>query len=300
MQGVYQIRNKVNGKRYVGSSQDIRRRKIEHIKALTEGAHYNSYLQRAWNKYGEKNFEFEVIEEVLGNKEVQLDREQGYLDKGFEEDILYNTSRSAWCPPSRKGKHHTEKTKAKMSKAKKGKGCPHTEETKRKIGNANKGKIRTEEHKAVLSKIRKEQIKRYGNPFKGMHHTKETKAKISKANSGKNNYMYGKHHSEETRAKISQAVLGTTCPMYRKRHSKEAIAKKAKPYPAFYNEITKEFIPAGRNLKDMCEKSKLSHDSMFYVKSTPGSRSRSGWRLATIDEIEEKRNESLPILFSQG
>lgn len=50
--GIYMIVNKVNGKRYVGSSRNCHRRKSEHLSRLRRNAHINSKLQAAWNKYG--------------------------------------------------------------------------------------------------------------------------------------------------------------------------------------------------------------------------------------------------------
>ena len=60
-QGVYQIRNVVNGKFYVGSSKDIKNRHAAHRKLLRGNRHHCPHLQAAWNKYGEDCFKFEVI-----------------------------------------------------------------------------------------------------------------------------------------------------------------------------------------------------------------------------------------------
>ena len=60
--GIYQIRNKVNNKIYVGSANDLQARRREHLYDLINNKHHNSHLQNAFNKYGEKNFIFEVIE----------------------------------------------------------------------------------------------------------------------------------------------------------------------------------------------------------------------------------------------
>ena len=76
--GVYKITNKINGKFYIGSSNNIERRWYNHKLLLTEGTHDNQHLQNAWNLYGNNNFSFEIIEECL--PEVQFEREQYYLD----------------------------------------------------------------------------------------------------------------------------------------------------------------------------------------------------------------------------
>lgn len=60
--GIYKIACTTNHKVYVGSSTDIRRRWNSHRGKLRRGTHENSYLQRAWKKYGESAFVFSVLE----------------------------------------------------------------------------------------------------------------------------------------------------------------------------------------------------------------------------------------------
>ena len=76
--GVYKITNMINGKFYIGSSNNIKNRWVQHKSSLHEGSHGNPYLQNAWNKYGGQNFKFEIIEEC--SPEVQFEREQFYLN----------------------------------------------------------------------------------------------------------------------------------------------------------------------------------------------------------------------------
>lgn len=61
LSGIYKITNKINSKFYIGSSFNIDKRKREHLYKLNNNIHHNKYLQNAWNKYGENNFEFLVI-----------------------------------------------------------------------------------------------------------------------------------------------------------------------------------------------------------------------------------------------
>jgi hypothetical protein len=62
MIGIYKIENKVNGKVYVGQSIHIEQRWSEHKAELRGNYHHNAHLQSSWNKYGEDNFEFSIIE----------------------------------------------------------------------------------------------------------------------------------------------------------------------------------------------------------------------------------------------
>lgn len=85
--GIYKIVNRVNGKYYVGSSRDILSRRLgrfdRHQRLLKRGNHFNDYLQRAWNKYGEHAFQFIIVERV--SPEGLFDVEQKYLDAAQKE-----------------------------------------------------------------------------------------------------------------------------------------------------------------------------------------------------------------------
>ena len=60
--GIYKIVNKINHKFYIGSTCSLNHRKISHFCELRKNNHANSYLQNAFNKYKENNFEFILIE----------------------------------------------------------------------------------------------------------------------------------------------------------------------------------------------------------------------------------------------
>jgi group I intron endonuclease len=62
--GIYQILCVPTGKIYIGSAIDLRARWEQHRHGLRRGAHHNFRLQQAWDKYGEPNFEFSVLEFV--------------------------------------------------------------------------------------------------------------------------------------------------------------------------------------------------------------------------------------------
>jgi group I intron endonuclease len=76
--GIYSITNKITGNVYVGSSKNIEQRFRNHKSALNRGVHANSYLLRAWNKYGADNFIFAVVEECDESERFRI--EQKYLD----------------------------------------------------------------------------------------------------------------------------------------------------------------------------------------------------------------------------
>lgn len=62
--GVFQIKNKINGKVLLGSSLNLNGALNGHRFTLKINSHRNKPLQEDWNQYGEENFMFEILEEV--------------------------------------------------------------------------------------------------------------------------------------------------------------------------------------------------------------------------------------------
>lgn len=78
MMGVYVIKNNLDGKVYIGSSVDVIKRFKRHKYDLNKKVHNNGYLQSAWNKYGEDNFSFNLLEQV-NDKSKLRERETYYI-----------------------------------------------------------------------------------------------------------------------------------------------------------------------------------------------------------------------------
>src|SRR5712671_3867618 len=95
--GIYKITCIANGKIYVGSSANLRIRWEQHCNDLRRKAHHSIHLQRAWNKYGENVFIFEIIELVM--PWAILDREQYWLDKlkPYDRSIGFNIAMNAFA-----------------------------------------------------------------------------------------------------------------------------------------------------------------------------------------------------------
>lgn len=93
MVGIYAIVNKVNGRMYIGSSTNMKKRWSRHRCLLVKNEHHCKYLQNAWNKYGADSFEFQELE--LCEEQELLEAEQRWLD--FTEDC-YNINKSAFRP----------------------------------------------------------------------------------------------------------------------------------------------------------------------------------------------------------
>ena len=166
---VYQHRNKINGKRYIGITK-------QHPESRwgTDGANYKSspYFWGAIQKYGWDNFDHEVLHDELSREEacaeeVELIARFHTQDKEFGYNILEGGSAPS-IP-----KEVREIMSIKMMGNKNGYGHRCSEEKKKKISEAQKGRKLTEEHKVKLSLAKK-----------GRSHTPpsyETRKKISDA-----------------------------------------------------------------------------------------------------------------------
>ena len=129
--GVYQIRNLVNNKRYVGSAASLegfKGRWKAHRNALKRGDHKNEHLLRSWRKYGEDAFVFEPI--LICAPEDCLIYEQFALDTGLFEYNICLTAESVL------GRRHSEKTKAKIAASHK--GLKHSVASKKKMRDAKR------------------------------------------------------------------------------------------------------------------------------------------------------------------
>ena len=77
--GIYCFTNIKNGKIYIGSARNLRKRFVQHISNLRLNKHHSIHFQNAWNKYGEDNFKYDIIE-FVEDISTLLVREQYYLD----------------------------------------------------------------------------------------------------------------------------------------------------------------------------------------------------------------------------
>lgn len=144
MIGTYEIVNKINGKRYIGSSGNIQRRFNNHKVKLRQGKHHCSILQIDYGIYGCKAFEFRVIEQC---ELSELKQKENSLLKG---DNLYNVFKKAHHVMGEShgmfGKTHGEHARRLIKVARSKQTISHSDETRRKIGEGNKGKRMPDGH----------------------------------------------------------------------------------------------------------------------------------------------------------
>ena len=113
--GIYLIKNLSNKKIYIGSALNISNRFSTHKYKLKNQKHKNQHLQAAWNKYGEENFEFSILE-IVDDANLLIEKEQYYINlyKCYDKKIGYNIAKIAG---STLGIKASEETKKKQSAA---------------------------------------------------------------------------------------------------------------------------------------------------------------------------------------
>ncbi len=111
LSGIYQIRNIVTNKIYIGSAVDLNRRRVEHFYYLKRNRHHSILLQRNYNKYGLNCFKFEILSYCP--REYLIKLEQWFLDN-LKPSL--NIDKTAG---SRLGSKLSKETKALLSKLKK-------------------------------------------------------------------------------------------------------------------------------------------------------------------------------------
>lgn len=194
---IYKITNLINNKIYVGSAVNFRYRVKNHLHMLRNNKHHSIKLQNSWNKHGEINFIFDIIE--ICEKNNLISREQHYLDLLTP---FYNICKTAY---SSIGREVSEETREKLRKSSSGRIV--TEETRRKISESHKGMIVSEKTREKLRNISlgkkqsEETIRKRVLKNTGQKRSEETKIKMS-------NSHKGKKMSSEAIEKTRQSNLG--------------------------------------------------------------------------------------------
>lgn len=185
---IYETTNLVNGKKYIGKHKSNKINKTY----LGSGV----ALKKAIKKYKKENFKVKIIEKINTNQK-DLDLREMYWIRFFDavaNKKYYNRSyggeNEGWFGVNQAIKEKgglSEETKRKMSKSRMGEKHPmygkhHSEKSKEKMRKIKKGKKTSKETRKKQSDALKGE-KAY---WFGKHLTEETKRKLSEVRKGKN------------------------------------------------------------------------------------------------------------------
>lgn len=174
---VYCIRNKVNGKCYIGKTiRTLRRRWFEHRWQAESG--HKTALHRAIRKYGVASFAAYPLQTELPDEQAAFDAEKEFITFFMTTDRRYGYNQTL-------GGDGVS-------------GMRRSEETRSRLSEVGKAKVFSEETRAKLSAAAK--LRGY-SPTKGTSLSDETRKKISESRKGKK-------ASDEARKSISLAKKG--------------------------------------------------------------------------------------------
>jgi group I intron endonuclease len=240
--GIYKFVNKVNGKIYIGESQNLYKR----IKSYSYNikTRKDQRIYRAMNKYGIDNFNCFIIEIFpIGTlKNILIAREKFWISfyNSTNKEIGYNLCA---CGLDNTGAKRSNEYKAKMSEiAKLQKPFKHTEESRRKLRESHLGKKCSDETRKRMS--------------------------IAKKNNPPN---LGKTLSQETKRKISQSKIGPNHPFYGKKIPWfKSTGKKIKQIDPFSKEVIKVWDNSHQAARELFENNIV--DSSAIRKAATGKR----------------------------
>lgn len=259
--GIYQIRNLVSGKRYIGSAVCFRRRWYVHRHQLENGTHHSRYLLRAWQKHGPEAFAFEILECCAAGDLVT--REQSWMDSLRPEYNLSPTAGSCL-------------------------GVKHSEATRRKRSDLNKGNKFSAGRKP--SDLCIESVKEANRKRKGNKRAAEAVAKTAAAH-------IGMKRSEETRRRISESRIGKKMPPRSDSHranlsSAQKGKAKSPDHMAALQRGRSERVYTQEQRSEMSESLRRQYETGVRRKDKPVSqRHKIGRSLAALadDQVREIR-----------
>lgn len=195
MTGIYCIR--LEDRFYVGQAKNILVRFKDHRCKLRHGRH-NPKFQRAWDKYGEKAFQFEIIE--ICELERLTECEQYWSDTLDSVDSGFNCGKFVDNP--KRGTKLSAETRRKISAGNRGKRLSN--ETRQLLSDVNRGKTLSDETRKKISE---------GN--RGKKRSETVCRRLSEVNSGKT-------IPDEVRQKISETLTGRKQELSEEEHKRRS------------------------------------------------------------------------------
>ena len=168
--GIYCIENITTHKRYIGQSKNIPYRIKQHLYELRNNKHYNSYLQKAWNKYGEDDFNFYPLEycdiDILDDKEKYYIEQFNTADNKYGYNLTFGGQNGMICVGEANERRRTS--------------------LRRYYDTTNAREIRGQQsHERFQNPEYAARFRGANHPRYGQHLSEEAKKRISEANRGK-------------------------------------------------------------------------------------------------------------------
>lgn len=162
---IYQITNKINGKRYIGQHKYY-----DENNPMYRYYGSGKHLWEAYRKYGKENFITEILYKRILSLETANAMEIYAIAKYKPEYNITKGGHNFACSYN-KGKKLSAEYRKKLSEAHK--GYRASDETRKKLSEANKGHRHTEESKRIMSEKAK------GRKFSEEHRRKLREAKLN-------------------------------------------------------------------------------------------------------------------------
>ena len=214
---IYYAINKHDGKRYVGQTvRSLQQRINSHI-ATSKLSNGVSHFSRAIKKYGYISFVWGVIDEAVGQKD--LDEKEKYWIKLYDTmnpengyNMIEGGSQFRLTPEirqriglSNRGRKHSEEAIQKMRISHTGKS--HSEETKKLMHNSKVGIPKSKEHRQKI-----------GESEKGKVVSQDTKEKMSRSNPRslsvvcvETGIRFGSMRNAERETGVGYSQIGKAC-----------------------------------------------------------------------------------------
>ena len=215
-----------NGKYYIGSTIDFRKRKNRHTRDLQNNKHHNSHLQNIYNKYGKDSVSFEILEKFPKND--LFEAETKYILLNIDNTECVNILASSTCGDTLSNNPNKIDIISKRSKSFRKMFDKLTPDERSEMygrfgeQNGSHGRKRSEneieisrKYGKIGSKIRGDQTrgKTFGELY-GEEESKIIKEKLSKTLKEKyknpeDNPFFGKKHSDKHKETQRKNKIGT-------------------------------------------------------------------------------------------
>lgn len=228
---VYGIKNKVNGKIYIGSSVNYLYRQYGHKSLLKKSKHPNKHLQNSWNKHGQESFSFYILETV-NDPYLLPERETFWINhhvSSLGRGAIFNLLLVAYSCLGCKRSDETRKKLSDFQKSRKNRPSP-SKETRAKMSESQKSRIPHPNSISALinpkfrkpasaESIEKRLVKIRGVPLSIEHRRKMSVSQKKRASSEKGISQY------KSRAKFSESDIQKILELRKSGMSFRSIAK---------------------------------------------------------------------------